>query len=158
MKNRHSNSFLFLSIISFYLLDIRITRAQEIAAVQPDRVTIIQYIMDDRPVLVGLLTTAGLVPALSGESPYTLLAPPEQALTSLQKESPDRIREVLSGYVLKGKYLENDFKDGATVETLSGSKLKICRKDGTLLNGVKLTDTNLQVRNGVVHQLQDMLK
>lgn len=114
--------------------------------------------MDDRPVLVGLLTTAGLVPILSGDNAYTLLAPPEQALGFLKNESPDKIKEVLSGYIIPGSYLENDFKDGADVETLKKNKLKVCRKNGTLLNGVLLTNSNQKVRNGVIHQLQDMLK
>lgn len=159
MEIRHRNNFLFLLIAGlFILVDIRLVKAQNVAALQPEQVTIIQYIINERPVLVSLLTTAGLVPVLSGDSPYTLLAPPEQALAALKNESPDKIREVLSGYVLKGKYLETDLKDGASVETLSGKKLKVCRKDGTLLNGVKLIDTNQTVRNGVVHQLQDLLK
>jgi uncharacterized surface protein with fasciclin (FAS1) repeats len=159
MDPRYKNSFLSLLIIGFYLLvDIRTTNAQEIAAIQPERATIIQYIINDRPVMVGLLTTAGFIPVLSGDSPYTLLIPPEQDLLSLQNESPNKIREMLSDYILKGKYQETDFKDGATVTTISGNKLMICRKKGTLVNGVMLTDTNKQVRNGMVHHLQGLLK
>lgn len=157
MKIRYKNNLLAFLIVAFILLESRATHAQDVVGLQPERVTIIQYIMNENPVLVGLLTTAGLVPVLSGDGPYTLLAPPEQELASLQTESPDKIRDILSGYVLKGNYLEKDLKDGAAVETLKGSKLKICRKDGTLVNGVLLTDPDYQVRNGVVHKLQGML-
>lgn len=158
MKIRNNNSLIYFLLVAFNIIGISSAGAQEVASLEPSRISIMQYIMNDRPVLVGLLTTAGLVPVLSGDSPYTLLMPPEQALLSLKKESPDKIRDVLSGYILKGKYLEKDLKDGATVETLNGNKLKICRKDGTLVNGVLMSNTNQEVRNGVVHQLQDVLK
>src|SRR5690606_13384138 len=136
MHIRYKNSlYSCFLLFAFILLESKAAHAQEVVTLEPERVTIIQYIMKDNPVLVGLLTTAGLVPVLSGDGAYTLLAPPEQELASLKNESPDKIRDVLSGYVLKGSYLEKDLKDGAAVETLKGSKLKICRKNGTLVNG-----------------------
>lgn len=155
---RTKYNILYFLLVVLNLAGIRSAIAQNVASLPPERVSILQYIMDDRPVLVGLLTTAGLVPVLSGDTPHTLLLPPEEQLESLKKESPDKIKSVLSGYILKGSYLEKDLKDGATVETLNGNKLNICRKKGTLINGVLMTNTNQEVRNGVVHQLQDVLK
>ena len=157
MKPTHKNPIILLLLLVFSLINGRMVSAQDVAALPPGQLTIIQYIMDDRPVLASLLTTAGLVPVLSGNAPYTLLAPPEQALASLKNESPDKVRNILSGYILKGKYLETDLKDGASVETLNGNKIKICRKDGTMVNGVLLTKTNQEVRNGVIHQLKNAL-
>jgi uncharacterized surface protein with fasciclin (FAS1) repeats len=156
IRTRYNLVYFLLVILN--LAVIRSAFAQDIASLPAERVSILQYIMDDRPVLVSLLTTAGLVPVLSGDAPHTLLMPPEKQLESLKKESPDKIRSVLSGYILKGSFLERDLKDGASVEALNGKKLKICRKDGTLINGVLMSKPNHEVRNGVVHQLQDMLK
>lgn len=156
IRTRYNLIYFLLVVLN--LAGIRTSFAQNVASVPPERASILQYIMDDRPVLVSLLTMAGLVPVLSGNTPHTLLMPPEQQLESLKKESPDKIRSVLSGYILKGSYLEKDLKDGAAVEALDGNKLKICRKNGTLINGVLMTKTNQEVRNGIVHQLQDMLK
>ena len=153
--NRYISSLFLLIVLN--IVGIRPVNAQDALALKPEQVSIIQYIMNERPVLVGLLTTAGLVPVLSGDNPYTLLAPPEQELAILKKESPDKIREVVSGFILKGSYQENDLKDGATVVALNGSKLKICRKNGTLVNGVLITGPNHRVKNGMVHQLQGML-
>jgi len=158
MRTGYKKAPLFLLITGLCLVaNISITSAQELVAMRPEQVTILQYIIKERPVLVELLTTAGLVPVLSGESAYTLLAPPEKTLAALLNQSPDKIKHALSGYIIKGNYLEKDLKDGATVETLRGDKLKVCRKNGTLVNGVKLVATDKQVRNGVIHELQDKL-
>ncbi|WP_168194057.1 fasciclin domain-containing protein [Pontibacter sp. SGAir0037] len=101
-----------------------------------------------------LLTTAGLIPVLSNNTDYTLLAPPEDKLQEIKSESPERLRLILANHILKGKYLEKDFKDGATVETLAGSNIRICRKkDYTLMNGVKLQNSGVSLGNGSVVSL-----
>ncbi|MFD2246715.1 fasciclin domain-containing protein [Pontibacter ruber] len=121
--------------------------------------TLMEQLIKDRPVLVELVTAAGLVPVLSGDSPHTLLAPPESALTGLKGESPEKLRRILSGHILKGKYTEKDFKDGAQVKTISGESLHICRKQGhTLINGVRIVQADTELSNGVLHSMSDALK
>jgi uncharacterized surface protein with fasciclin (FAS1) repeats len=118
-----------------------------------------EQLIKDRPVLVELVTTAGLVPVLSGETQYTLLAPPEEALAGLKGESPEKLRRILSGHLLKGKYTEKDFKDGAQVKSLSGESLHICRKQGhTLINGVQIAKADTELSNGILQSMSGALK
>ena len=128
--------------------------AQDVAK----RMTLMQYVMQKRPVLAELVTKAGLTPLLSGDAPYTILAPPEAALKELKDLPPVRIRAVLSGHILQGLYQEKDFKDGATLETLAHTNLTVCRKkDHTLLDGVRIGGEHTQVKNGMLHSLSGKL-
>jgi uncharacterized surface protein with fasciclin (FAS1) repeats len=155
--NLHNITLSVLLLVALFLSTGAVT-AQD-AAVQPQqRTTLMQYLIQERPVLAELLTTAGMAPTLSGEASYTLLAPPEESLKSMKGESAETIRATLALHILKGRYSEADFKDGARVETYGGGGVKVCRKkDQTLLNGVKIVAGNTEVRNGVVHELTGML-
>lgn len=119
----------------------------------------LQYFISNQPKLANLIAKSGLMPVLSGNGTYTFLAPSEGSLQSLENESPERIRTVLSGHILKGKYLESDLKDGATVETLAGTKVTVCRKkEYTLVDGVPIVSANTQVKNGLIHNIGGIIK
>ncbi|HEY4651186.1 MAG TPA: fasciclin domain-containing protein [Pontibacter sp.] len=128
-------------------------QAQELASANASRATMIEYIVQERPVLVELLTTAGLVPILSGDAPYTLFAPPEADLNALRNQPSEQVRRVLAGYIVKGKYTEKDLKDGAKLEALNGQTINICRKKSTLINGVSIAKADNELRNGVIHAI-----
>jgi uncharacterized surface protein with fasciclin (FAS1) repeats len=152
METRRRYNSLYLLLTALILFVSNNTQAQ-------GGTTLMDQLIKDRPVLVELVTTAGLVPILSGETQYTLLAPPEQALASLKGESPEKLRRILSGHLLKGKYTEKDFKDGAKVETLSGASLNICRKEGhTLINGVRIAQADMELSNGILQSMSGALK
>ena len=132
--------------------------AQGTATVSTERMTLMQYVMQERPVLAELITKAGLTPILSDDAPYTLLAPPEAELEKLKGLPPVRIRAVLLGHILQGLYQEKDFKDGASVETLAHTKVTVCRKKNyTLLDGVRIAGAHAQVENGMLHSLAGKL-
>ncbi|MFT2009667.1 fasciclin domain-containing protein [Pontibacter sp. 13R65] len=154
MQNFYKNIVLKTVLISLFLVIAAQLNAQETAVVPTQRLTLLQYIInDDRPVLLSMLTTAGLVPLLSSDESYTLLAPSEESLAALQGESPEKLKRILSGYIIKGTYLEKDLKDGKQIQTISGANLNVCRKRGTLINGVRISTPDNNVRNGVVHEL-----
>ncbi len=151
---KNCTSLISAAIVLFLLLNDKV-QAQHIAqASKHAKQSLVEHILQERPLLIDMLTTAGLVPALSSSTAYTLLAPPDEALEIMKEESPERLRLLLAGHILKGRYLQKDLKDGATVETLAGTSIKICRKKGsTLVNGVKITSTEASVENGVLHHL-----
>lgn len=121
--------------------------------------TMLQHIITNNPKLANLIAKSGLTPVLSGNGDYTFLAPSEESLKVLENESAQRIRTVLSGHILKGKYQESDLKDGANLETLAGTKVVICRKKKyTLVDGVPITSANHQVKNGLVHNIGGIIK
>ena len=153
---RPSNFLPAFTLFAFLFTNINL-QAQTVASAETTRSTMIEYIMKDRPVLVNLITTAGLMPALSGDSPYTLFAPPEAELKALQNESPDKIRMVMAGHIVKGKYTEKDLKDGAKMEALNGKTITICRKKSTLVNGVSISKPDTELKNGIVHVISSTI-
>lgn len=125
---------------------------------QQGRMTMIEYMVQERPVLANLVTKAGLTPILSDNTPYTLLAPPEAELEKLKDLPPVRLRAVLSGHILQGLYQETDFKDGATLQTLAHTNIRVCRKkDHTLIDGLQIESKHVQVKNGIMHSLSGKL-
>ena len=158
MKGIYKNIVYNLVIIAFIIASCPRLYAHAATAVPPQNPSLLQFVIDNRPVLAELLTTAGLIAILSNEDNFTLLAPSEASLAALKNESPDKIKKVLSGHIIRGNYQEKDFKDGAQVETLSGEKIRVCRKKGeTLLNGVRIVQADHQLQNGVLHELNKVM-
>ncbi|WP_018476377.1 fasciclin domain-containing protein [Pontibacter roseus] len=156
MKTKPTYTALWLLLIVSLFLCAGAVTAQD--AAQAQRTTIMQYAIEERPVLADLLTAAGLAPALSGDTPYTLLAPPEESLRKLKGEPTEKIRSTLAAHIIKGSYKENEFKEGAAIQDYSGNQVHVCRKKGqTLLNGEGLSANHRQMRNGVVLELSGLL-
>ncbi|MEJ8757562.1 fasciclin domain-containing protein [Pontibacter sp. H259] len=149
------HTFLF-TLFAFLFTNINL-QAQTLASAEATRTTLIEHIVKERPVLMELMTTAGLIPVLSGDAPYTLLAPPEAELSALKNQPAEQIRLVMAGHILKGKYTEKDLKDGAKLEALNGKTITICRKKGTLINGVSIAKADTEVNNGIIHTLNGAL-
>jgi uncharacterized surface protein with fasciclin (FAS1) repeats len=146
-------SLCHLAIAVFFCLFVHQAQAQE------ERTSMLQYAIANNPVLGDVIAKAGLAPILSGDAMYTLMLPPDAALSSIKNEPAQRVRTILSGHILKGKYLESDLKDGASIETLAGTKVVVCRKkDYTLVDGVRITNANIEVKNGVIHKLSSAIK
>lgn len=158
MKLLYRRLYVSIAMIVLLLAQHQPVHAQGIALVPQERMTVMQYVVQERPVLAGLITKAGLAPLLSDENPYTVLAPPEADLKELQQLPSARLRAEISGHILKGAYLEKDLKDGSSVETLAETRLNIFRKrNQTLINGVRIESPDNQLRNGVLHVLSDRL-
>jgi uncharacterized surface protein with fasciclin (FAS1) repeats len=147
---------LLLTLAVFILSTINL-QAQDLAIAASARTTMIEQIMKDRPVLVELLTTAGLVPLLSGNSPYTLFAPPETELIAFRSEPAEKVRMVMAGHLVKGHYTEKDLKDGAKLEALNGKNIMIYRKKATLVNGVSIVRADIEVKNGIIHTISNAI-
>lgn len=157
MRVLYHRLYIKLAVLALLLALGHPASAQDVAAVPVQQITLMQYVMQERPVLAELVTKSGLTPTLSGDAPYTILAPPEAALNSIKGLPPVRIRAILSGHILEGMYQEIDFKDGATLKTLAHTNITVCRKkDHTLIDGMRISSST-EVKNGVVHSLSGKL-
>lgn len=150
--------YLYLGIV--LLLAFFLTSKQAVAQDNDlQRTTIMQYVINERPVLAELLTTSGMAPALSGSTAYTLLLPPENSLQALRGQSAEKIRSIMAMHVLKGALKGSDFKDGIRLQTYGSETLYICRKKSdTLVNGVKLRPMDRALRNGMVQEIESVLQ
>lgn len=120
--------------------------------------------------LVTAVKAADLVGALSGEGPFTLFAPIDQAFEALGEDplkavlaDKKKLTGILTYHVIKGKVLAEDAlalaREEKSARTLNGAEIKLSIKDGALfLNGdVKVIKTNILGKNGVIHVIDKVL-
>jgi len=76
--------------------------------------------VEDLSTLSGLLADAGLDTALSGEGPFTVFAPTDEAFEVLSGAdlTEEELKNVLLYHVTSGNILSSELKDGQEVETL----------------------------------------
>ena len=129
--------------------------------------------------LVSAVTAAGLGETLSGEGPFTVFAPtndafakiPEATLTELTTNDTDTLGTILQYHVVEGnvdaatltKAIQDAGEDGYTINTVGGGTLT-AMMDGS---NVVLTDatggtatvtaTDVEASNGVVHVIDTVL-
>lgn len=129
--------------------------------------------------LVTAVKAADLVDALSGEGPFTVFAPTNDAFAALPEgkvakllkaENKDKLTKVLTSHVVAGNFdaasiiAAAEANDGkAYLTTLSGAKLKAYVKDGNVYvkdeNGGKgkVAQADVTTSNGTVHVVTSVL-
>ncbi|MEN0047082.1 MAG: fasciclin domain-containing protein [Bacteroidota bacterium] len=116
--------------------------------------------------LVSAVQAAGLAETLSGEGPFTVFAPtneafealPEGVLESLLKpENKDQLAAILTYHVVSGKIMSTDLEDGQTAATVQGEEITVSTTDGAKINGASVTTADVAVSNGVVHIINQVI-
>jgi uncharacterized surface protein with fasciclin (FAS1) repeats len=118
--------------------------------------------------LVSAVKAAGLVETLSGEGPFTVFAPdndafdklPKATLTDLLKpENKKQLTDILTYHVVPGTYAASDLTDGQELKTVNGETLKVSVKDGTVKVGdATVTQADVFQSNGVAHVIDTVLQ
>jgi uncharacterized surface protein with fasciclin (FAS1) repeats len=131
--------------------------------------TVVDIAMSDErfSTLVTAVDTAGLVETLSGEGPFTVFAPTNEAFGALpegtvsdllQPENRDRLTTILQYHVVSGATMSSDLEDGMEVETLAGETLTVSIEEGTVMVGEATVLTpDVEASNGVVHVIDTVL-
>ncbi|MGD1860899.1 MAG: fasciclin domain-containing protein [Leptolyngbyaceae cyanobacterium] len=152
-----------------------LTIAQADLLPEGDIVTVASSI-DDFSTLVQAIETAGLVDALSGEGPFTVFAPTNDAFADLDELLSDRygigvadllepenqalLTDVLTYHVVPGAAIASgDIPNGVTVvPSLEGDSLEVDREeDDITVDGVPVTAFDVPATNGVIHVVDDVL-
>jgi uncharacterized surface protein with fasciclin (FAS1) repeats len=116
--------------------------------------------------LVTAVKAAGLVETLSGNGPFTVFAPtneafealPEGTLESLLKpENKDQLVAVLTYHVISAKVMSTDLKEGQKAKTVQGEEVTISLKNGASVNGAKVATADIEASNGVVHVIDKVI-
>ena len=110
-------------------------------------------------------THAGLVDTLSGDGPFTVFAPTDQAFADAgidladfnDNESNQTLVEILTYHVISGEVLSTDLSDGMVVETLNGENVTIGVGDDVTVNDATVTQPDLVSSNGVIHVIDKVL-
>lgn len=121
---------------------------------------------EDLSTLVTAVDEAGLVETLSGEGPYTVFAPtneafealPEGTLDDLLADPEGALTDVLTYHVVEGEVFSSDLTTGP-VATVNGAELDVVvEDDGTVtVNGIEVVMADIEASNGVVHVIGGVL-
>ena len=118
--------------------------------------------------LVAALTHANLVGALSGEGPYTVFAPTDEAFEELglnlseydTEEENNTLAMILSYHVAMGSVMSSDLSDGMEINTLIQEPISvnIYGQGAVVLNGeASVTAADVETSNGVIHIIDKVL-
>ena len=133
----------------------------------------------DHSTLVAAVKAAGLVETLSGDGPFTVFAPSNEAFKALpdgtvdmllKPENKKKLSKILTYHVLKGTYTADTLVKGikagngeTTVKTVAGEiltakmdgdKVKVMDANG---NMATVTKADLKGSNGVIHCIDKVL-
>ncbi len=114
--------------------------------------------------LVAAVTEAGLVDTLSGPGPFTVFAPsdeafakiPADALAQLLKDKA-KLTSILTYHVVAGKHLAADVVKLSSVKTVQGQDAAIKTEGGASINDAKITATDIETSNGVIHVIDTVI-
>ena len=118
--------------------------------------------------LATALEAAGLVDALTGEGPFTVFAPTDEAFAKLpagtvesllKPENKEKLKAILLYHVVPGNVTAKQVMklNGRTVKTLEGASIKVSTTHGVTVNDARVTKTDVQASNGVIHVIDSVL-
>ncbi len=113
--------------------------------------------------LAAALTAAGLIDTLKGPGPFTVFAPTDEAFAKIPKADLDKLladkaklSAVLTYHVVAGKVMAKDVKAGK-VKSVQGTELTIGTTGGVMVDGAKVTATDIVADNGVIHVIDSVV-
>jgi uncharacterized surface protein with fasciclin (FAS1) repeats len=117
--------------------------------------------------LVAAVKAAGLVDTLTGEGPFTVFAPTDEAFgalpegtvdTLVQPENKDQLTSILTYHVVAGKVMSGDLSDGMTATTVNGGDITIKITDGkVMINDAEVVIADVDTDNGVIHVINKVI-
>ena len=121
----------------------------------------------DLSTLAELATAAGLIETLSGEGPYTIFAPtndafaklPAETIANLKKpENREQLAGILTYHGVPGTVMAADLSDGQEV-TMINEKTATISIDGdkVMINDATVVMPDVMASNGVVHVIDTVL-
>jgi uncharacterized surface protein with fasciclin (FAS1) repeats len=116
--------------------------------------------------LVAAVQAAGLVDTLSGEGPFTVFAPTDEAFAALPAglvdalllpENIEVLKTILTYHVVSGAVFAADVTTG-DVATVESSTIALEVSDaGVTVNGANVVTADVEASNGVIHVIDQVL-
>ncbi len=120
----------------------------------------------DFTTLVAAVVAAGLAETLSGEGPFTVFAPTNEAFAKLpagtveeliKPENKEKLAAILTYHVVAGKALSSDLSDGQLIKTVNGQQVTVSVGDNVKVDGAVVTTADLEASNGVIHVIDSVI-
>jgi len=117
--------------------------------------------------LAAALKAADLIDALSGDGPFTVFAPTDEAFAALPEgtvenllkpENKDKLRSILLYHVTEGRIYADQAIEAGKAATLQGEKVKITESWGKVkINDAKVVTADIEASNGVIHVIDRVI-
>jgi len=155
--------------------------ADQMANAEAEAGTVVEVAQDDETfsTLVSAVTAAGLGETLSGDGPFTVFAPtndafakiPEATLTELTTNDTETLGNILTYHVVEGNVdaatltqaITDAGEAGYTITTVNGGTLTATVVDGNVVltdaagGTATVTATDVAASNGVIHVIDTVL-
>lgn len=115
--------------------------------------------------LLAALNAADLVTTLSGEGPFTVFAPTDEAFAALPAgvldalllpENKETLVQILTYHVVPGKVMSSMVMDGE-VPTVEGRSVTLSTANGVTVNNANVVTTDIDASNGVIHVIDAVI-
>ncbi len=134
----------------------------------PMTTTVVDVIVnsDVHNTLEAAVIAAGLADDLSGEGPFTVFAPtddafaalPDGTVATLLEDPTGDLANILLYHVLGAKVLSTDLVNGMTATTLLGEDVTVTINEaGVFINNAQVILADIETDNGVVHVIDAVL-
>ncbi|WP_292470735.1 fasciclin domain-containing protein [Methanolobus sp.] len=115
--------------------------------------------------LVTALQATGLDETLSGEGPFTVFAPTDEAFEALPEgtlegllEDKEALTSVLTYHVVAGEAMSGDLSDMMALKTVQGEEVVIYITDGNVMvNDANVVQADIETSNGVIHVIDKVI-
>jgi len=116
--------------------------------------------------VVAAVKAADLVETLTGDGPFTVFAPTNEAFAALPEgtvedllkpENKDQLTAVLTYHVVPGKVMSGDLSDGMMAETVQGGEVTIGTEGGVTVDGANVVQADIEASNGVIHVIDGVI-
>lgn len=114
--------------------------------------------------LVAAVTAAELVDTLSGEGPFTVFAPSDEAFAKLPEgtvesllKDKEKLAGILTYHVVAGKHLAAEVSKKGSIKTVQGQDLTIKNGDGVTVDNAKVVSADIVTDNGVIHVIDSVV-
>ena len=115
--------------------------------------------------LVAAVDAAGLTPVLSGEGPFTVFAPTDEAFAALPAGTvealladPEALADILTYHVVAGEVFAADVVNLTSATTVQGQDITIEVVDGNVfVDGAMVVTTDIATDNGVIHVIDAVI-
>ena len=138
---------------------------EDAAAEEPGTIVDVAVGNEDFSTLVAAVQAAGLAETLSGDGPFTVFAPTNDAFAALPAgllealllpENKDTLVKILTYHVVPGE-VTSDMVTAGDVATVEGQNVTITTDGGVKVNGANVIATDVMASNGVIHVIDAVI-
>merc|ERR1711879_373554 len=132
----------------------------------PPTVVDVAIANDSFTTLVQAVVKAGLVETLSGDGPFTVFAPTNDAfdvlftdlgISGLDDLTAEQLVPILTYHVASGNVLSTDLTNGDVPTLNEGNSVTVDLSSGVMINESEVVAADIQAANGIVHVINKVL-